>query len=231
LLVRPAVLLMILQPARICRFCHHRLRLAIDYTPGHHDDQGHPEAWPARLLPPEHPSELDETARRPRWADSAQGVQQEHGLRRDSKTGGHDHAECVSKIRAHGAKAPGQSLSAELFTRRLLCQLSYTGDDSVHGNRPGPDVRIPGRADRGQQGARRAERRSFPVARPGRQMPSIGRGSGRGGRPGARLQAVCGAWAGADGVMAVAGWAARRADAKAFPGRKRARRLMFSRCV
>lgn len=26
---------MILQPARFPRFCHHRLRLAIDYTPGH----------------------------------------------------------------------------------------------------------------------------------------------------------------------------------------------------
>src|SRR5260221_14309972 len=31
---------MILKPAPFSHFCHHRLRLAIYYTPGHQDDQG-----------------------------------------------------------------------------------------------------------------------------------------------------------------------------------------------
>jgi len=34
----------ILHSARFGRFCHHQLRLAFDYTPGHHDDQGQPAA-------------------------------------------------------------------------------------------------------------------------------------------------------------------------------------------
>src|SRR5215471_9556202 len=67
------------------------------------------------------------------------------------------------------------------------------------------------------------------------QMPSLRRGSGQGGGPGAGLQVVCDAlvvsWACVDGVTVVAGSATRWADAAAFSGRKRARRFMLSRCV
>jgi hypothetical protein len=42
-------LLMILQPACSSCLCHHQHRLATDYTPGHHDDQGQLGCEAARL--------------------------------------------------------------------------------------------------------------------------------------------------------------------------------------